>query len=132
VPFPAPAQAAVAAPRPATSFAERIATALAAEPVVEAVDGRPIVGVELRRETATFHVPVSEASLPEALMKLSGGAYRLEAEPTPPQIELSPAAPTAPQLIEEAEAIALPDEFPPQDFESADFEPPRVLRKMVD
>jgi hypothetical protein len=132
VPFPAAAQAAAAAPRPATSFAERIATALAAEPLTDATDGRPIIGVELRRETATFHVPVSEASLPEALMKLSGGAYRLEAEPTPPQIELSPAAPTAPQLIEEAEAIALPDEFPPQDFESADFEPPRVLRKMVD
>jgi hypothetical protein len=132
VPFPAAAQAATAAPRPATSFAERIATALAAEPLTDATDGRPTIGVELRRETATFHVPVSEASLPEALMKLSGGAFRLEAEPALPQIEMSPVAPAAAQLIEEAEAIALPDDTPPQDFESADFEPPRVLRKMVD
>jgi hypothetical protein len=132
VPFPAPAQAAVAAPRPVTSFAERIATALAAEPLTEAADGRPTIGVELRRETATFHVPASEASLPEALKKLSGGTYRLEAEPALPRIELSPVAPAGAQLVEEVEAIALPDESPPQEIESADFEPPRVLRKMVD
>jgi hypothetical protein len=65
-------------------------------------------------------------------MKLSGGTYRLEAEPALPQIELSLAAPAAAHTIEEAEAIALPDESPPQEIESADFEPPRVLRKMVD
>jgi hypothetical protein len=130
VPFPAPVQA--AAPRPATSFAERIATALAAEPFAEAAAGHPTIGVELRRETATFRVPVSEASLPEALMKLSGGTLQLEAEPAVPQLELSLAAPAAADAIEEAEAIALPDESNPQDFELADFEPPRVLRKMVD
>ena len=65
-------------------------------------------------------------------MKLSGGTFRLEAEPALQQLELSPAAPAAGHATEEAEAIALPDDTPPQDFESADFEPPRVLRKMVD
>jgi hypothetical protein len=65
-------------------------------------------------------------------MKLSGGALRLEAEPVLQQLELSPPAPAVTHTIEDAEAIALPDFSTPQDFESADFEPPRVLRKMVE
>jgi hypothetical protein len=122
VPFPAPAQVA-ATPRPSMSFAEQIATALNAG---DAID------VELRRETATFRVPVSEASLPEALMKLTAGNLKIEAEPCVPQLELAAPEAEFAGIIEEAEAIALPDESDPQDFESADFEPPRVLRKMVE
>jgi hypothetical protein len=129
VPFPAPAHVSPG-PRPSSSFAERIATALAAEPLTETPEGRPTIGVELRRETATFHVPVSEASLPEALLKLGNGAFKLEAQgATLPQLELALAA----SAVEDtAETIALPDYSTPQELDSSDFEPPRVLRKMVD
>jgi hypothetical protein len=126
VPFPAP----VAAP---ASVAERIATALAAEPVPASADSRPTIGVELRRETATFRVPVSEASLPEALMKLAGGSLRIEGD-TPVLAQLEPSrAATSPEISsEEPRAIALYDESIPQEFDGLDFEPPRVLRRMVE
>jgi hypothetical protein len=126
VPFPAPAAGPL-------SFAERIATALAAEPIPESTDSRPTIGVELRRETATFRVPVSEASLPEALMKLTGGSLRIESEtPALAQLEQSPAAGLPGTAAEETQSIALYDESLPQEFDEADFEPPRVLRRMVD
>jgi hypothetical protein len=126
VPFPAPA----AAP---ASFAERIATALASEPMPASADSRPTIGIELRRETATFRVPVSEASLPEALMKLAGGSLRIEGD-TPVLAQLEPsAAPSSPEISrEETRAIALYDESIPQEFDGLDFEPPRVLRRMVE
>ena len=89
VPFPAPCRR-YRLRAPPSSFAERIATALAPRPRPNQAMPRPTIGVELRRETATFHVPVSEASLPEALMKLTGGALRIEAEtPAWPQLEHS-------------------------------------------
>jgi hypothetical protein len=126
VPFPAPA----AAP---SSFAERIATALAAETMQESADSRPTIGVELRRETATFRVPVSEASLPEALMKLTGGSLRIEGEPPAlAQLEQSLPATSPATAASEKQAIALYDESIPQEFDGADFEPPRVLRRMVE
>jgi hypothetical protein len=130
VPFPAPV-APVAAPRPAASFAERLASVLA-----ESNDGRHSIGVELRRETATFRVPVSEAALPEALMQLTrGSSLQLESPSTTvPQLELAlPAQPEDVRLTEAPDAaIELPDDSVPQDLEFADFEPPRVLRKMVE
>ena len=126
VPFPTPA----AAP---SSFAERIATALAGEPSPESGDSRPSIGVELRRETATFRIPVSEAMLPEALKKLSGGSTRIEGE-TPALARLEPpsAADSLEIAAEETQAIALYDESLPQEIDLADFDPPRVLRRMVD
>jgi hypothetical protein len=124
--FPAPATA-------PSSFAERIATALAGGSAPEAADPRPTVGVELRRETATFRVPVSEAALPEALMKLTGGSLRIEGEtPALAQLEHSLTAGSPEIAAEETRAIALYDESIPQEFDGADFEPPRVLRRMVD
>ena len=135
VPFPASATiAAPAAPvARAASFAERLAAALGAEPGLESGDQRPTIGVELRRETATFHVPVSEASLPEALMKLTGSTRRIDAEtPVQPQLEHSLAEQIRAIATEEAPAIALYDESLPQEIDGADFEPPRVLRRMVE
>ena len=136
VPFPASAAvAAQPAPvaRPALSFAERIAAALGAEPSLEGGDQRPTIGVELRRETATFHVPVSEASLPEALMKLTGRTLQIDAEtPVQPQLEHSLAEQIPAIAAEEAPPIALYDESLPQEIDGADFEPPRVLRRMVE
>lgn len=130
VQFPAPAQT-TPAPRAASSFAERIANALAGG--TESGEPRPTIGVELRRETATFHVPVSEASLPAALLKLTGGALRLEGEtPVAPQLELSLAAPMAAITAAEPQAIELSDESGPQEFDVGDFEPPRILRRMVE
>jgi hypothetical protein len=132
VPFPAPAQA-LPAPRTPSSFAERIATALAGESETESSEPRSTIGVELRRETATFHVPVSEASLPEALMKLTGGALRIESEtPAALQLEQSLAAEAPATAAEEMQPILLSDESGPQELDGADFEPPRVLRRMVE
>ena len=91
MPFPGPCAGDTGAARRVVTFAERIATALAGESEIEAGDPRPTIGVELRRETATFHIPVSEASLPEALKKLTGGALRIEAE-TPADTARAPSA----------------------------------------
>jgi len=106
VPFPAPTQA-----RPD------------AEP-------QSTIGIELRRETATFQVPVDDASLPDAIRKLSevlGGLDEVQTD----QLELALAAPGT-ESAESVETIALPDLSNPQELETGDFEPPRVLRRMVD
>ncbi|MEI9900780.1 MAG: hypothetical protein WDN31_12390 [Hyphomicrobium sp.] len=124
VPFPAPAAPASQALRAPMSFAERIASALSGAAAAEPSEPQPTIEVELRRDTATFHVPVSEASLPEALRQLAAG--RIEAGATAaPQLE-------APPTQEAASTIALPDLTDTQDLDIADFKPPRVLRRMVD
>jgi hypothetical protein len=129
VPFPVPAPATPATTP--TSFAERIANALSAAPLIEAGDARPTIGVELRRETATFQVPVSEARLPQALAELSGGALKPAGEAQPgAQLEPPPAVPAS--AAQSGEAIALPDLSSPQESADGDFEPPLVLRRMVD
>ena len=90
------------------------------------------IGVELRRETATFHVPFGEGgALPEAIRKLSDALKLSSDEVATDQLELALAAPK-PELEDENESIALPDLSAPQEIEIADFEPPRVLRRMVD
>jgi hypothetical protein len=133
VPFPAAITAPPAPAARAASFAERIAAALGAEPGPEGDKQRPTIGVELRRETATFHVPVSEAQLPEALMKLTGRTLQIGAEaPVQGQLEHSLAEQIPAIAAEEAPAIALYDESLPQEIDGADFEPPRVLRRMVE
>ena len=124
---------AIPVPRAPSSFAERIATALAGDTEMQSSDPRPTIGVELRRETATFHIPVSEAALPEALKKLTGDALRSEEEtPAAPQLEISSATTLPAITAAETQAILLSDESGPQEFDGANFEPPRVLRRMVE
>jgi hypothetical protein len=94
-------------------------------------EGQPTIGVELRRETATFHVPVGDASLSDAIRKLSDALQADADVPRTDQLELVLAAPEK-GAIEETEMIALEDLSDPQELESVDFEPPRVLRRMVD
>ncbi|CAN1723911.1 conserved membrane protein of unknown function [Hyphomicrobium sp. 1Nfss2.1] len=90
------------------------------------------IGVELRRETATFHVPFGEGgALPEAIRKLSDALKLGSDEVATDQLELALAAPKL-EPADENESIALPDLSAPQEIEFADFEPPRVLRRMVD
>ena len=107
--------------------------ALAGDTEMQSSDPRPTIGVELRRETATFHIPVSEAALPEALKKLTGDALHIENEtPAAPQLEISSATTLPAITAAETQAILLSDESGPQEFDGADFEPPRVLRRMVE
>lgn len=101
------------------------------------IEMKPSIGVELRRETATFHVPIGESSLPEALMKLRDDMLRAESDdPLVGQLELALAGSPQQSLTDEtqeaAETIALPDLSHAQELDSGDFEPPRVLRRMVD
>ena len=66
-------------------------------------------------------------------MKLTGSTLRIEAEtPVQPQLEHSLAEQIPAIAAEEAPAIALYDESLPQEIDGADFEPPRVLRRMVE
>jgi hypothetical protein len=89
------------------------------------------IGVELRRETATIHVPVGDTSLPEALRKLSD-ALRLDADDQPTdQLEFPLATPET-STIEEHETLALEDHSDVQELDAGEFQPPRVLRRMVD
>ncbi|MCP4781757.1 MAG: hypothetical protein GY877_13800 [Hyphomicrobium sp.] len=53
------------------------------------------IGIELRRETATFHVPISQASLPDALTSFAGKIrVRGQVVSEQPQLELTLSAPT--------------------------------------
>ncbi|MFN3623917.1 MAG: hypothetical protein ACK4TP_07615 [Hyphomicrobium sp.] len=95
------------------------------------VEQQPTIGVELRRETATFHVPVGETSLPEAIKKLSDALQIDTDDQHPDQLELSLAA--AESGTSEQSGTILPEDLSnPQEIDAADFEPPRVLRRMVD
>ncbi|MFA5898444.1 MAG: hypothetical protein WC829_04965 [Hyphomicrobium sp.] len=106
------------------------------QPRLEA-ESRPTIGVELRRETATFHVPYGGTSLPDALKKLNAEMLQAEADAQlVGRLELALAASTEAAAeggeAEVIETVALPDFTDPQELDSADFEPPRVLRRMVD
>jgi hypothetical protein len=123
-------------PRPMQALTERLSAVLAA------LDGKSrsksTIGVELRRDTATFQVPVSvpvsEALLPEGLIELAQTAHGQTHEP--PQLELTLPAPDgdgsdAPQpyaVQENSDA----DEAADDEAEAAAFEPPLVLRRMAD
>jgi hypothetical protein len=119
------------------SMSERLAAALSA---VHPGDGEPSVDIELRRETATVRVPVSHAALPEALREFVAQQAEkptasADGEAAQPQLELLLAPPVAdeyaagdaPQLQKIGD-----EEADVEDIEVADFEPPRVLRRMVD
>ena len=107
---------------------ERLTTALAA---AEETDGEPTIGVELRRETATFTVPVSQASLPAALAKLAVAVERHE-QVTAPKQEASTLAPETTRLKDESEGAQMLIEDHSQATDCADFDPPLVLRRMVE
>jgi hypothetical protein len=128
VPFP---RAAAAAPKAQDPLIERLTTALAAADETAREPG-PTIGVELRRETATFTVPVSQASLPAALAKLAGTAMASEAIEAAPQLEESVSAPeTIHPGSESIGAQALIEDHS-QATGGADFEPPLVLRRRVE
>jgi len=118
VPFPAPR----AAPADPGALTERLTAALVA--------ANESIGVELRRETATFRVPVSEASLPQALAKLAAAAKRGDEALAPPQLALTPAA--ADDADTEDMATQDLSEEAADAGKSAAFQPPLVLRRMVD
>ncbi len=66
-------------------------------------------------------------------MKLTSGTLRLEAEPLEhPQLEHTHAEALPAVTVDDAPVIALNDESLPQEIDGADFEPPRVLRRMVE
>jgi hypothetical protein len=117
------------------ALTERLMAALAA--LGEKTRAEPTIGVELRRDTATFQVPVSEALLPEGLTELAqaasghdGGTHE------PPQLELTLPAPDeaandAPQPHAVQENSDADDAADDADG-AAEFEPPLVLRRMAD
>src|SRR5690606_23943551 len=99
---------------------------------------RSRIGVELRRETATFHIPVSEAALPEALRNLVGGKVEIAGASVPAgQLELAfaqetPLVAIASPEIAPSDEEAAENDAAPQELDAIDFEPPRVLRTMRD
>ncbi len=125
VPFPG-ARSALGA-RATQALAERLTAALAA--VEEQTSIEPAVHVELTRETASFRVPISQASLPAGLAALMHSApnadgadtERLQIERTLPAPESSETS--APDAEKSAEDGADND---------AAFDPPLVLRRMAE
>jgi hypothetical protein len=130
VPFPTQ-RAANTALKAQDPLIERLTTALTAieEP---APQPGPTIGVELRRETATFTVPVSQASLPAALAKLAGARLIADEPRSAPQLDGAVTAPETTHLGSESRAPPALIEDHSQQTESADFEPPLVLRRMVE
>ena len=127
VPFPAQRAASIA-PNVHDPLIERLTTALTAseEPAPQL---GPTIGVELRRETATFTVPVSQASLPAALAKLARAKLISKEPGRAPQLEASGSAPETIHIGDESSALI---EDHSQPAEGVDFEPPLVLRRMVE
>ena len=121
VPFPAPRGS--ASVRTAQALAERIGAALAA---VEEQTSEPAIDVELTRETATFSLPVSQATLPEGLADFAQTATRDSAVKERPQLEITLAEP------ESTETPAIVADETPDPEEAPGFEPPLVLRRMAD
>ena len=125
VPFPAARNA--AADRAPRALAERLAAALAlAESQSELGAALPTIGVELARETATFRIPVSHAALPEGLAEYAAAASTGDFTEPPPALPLALAA---------TEDKPQPNSSKSEDYdaaETAEFDPPRVLRRRVD
>jgi hypothetical protein len=95
-------------------------------------DNAPVtIGIELRRETATFHVPISQASLPDALTSLAETIrVRGQVASEQPQLELTLSAPThasngAQSRDPTVDGLNFVDE-------PAEFEPPLILRKTME
>jgi hypothetical protein len=94
--------------------------------------GETTIDVELRRETATLKIPVSEATIPETLRHLTGTA-RTQDEEDAPQLALQLPAPDSVDASEEQPENL--EKYQAEDDLSSDaqaFEPPLVLRRMAD
>ncbi|MGI9404466.1 MAG: hypothetical protein ACR2OF_08180, partial [Hyphomicrobium sp.] len=131
VPFPSPRSAANGQTK--DCLADGITTTMerlqrqSAEPG----DAPATIGVELRRETATFHVPISQASLPDALASIAGqGGVQGQVAGEQPQLELTLPAPD--QVSTRAQAPDATVDGPNFVEEPADFEPPLILRKTME
>jgi len=130
VPFPTQREA-VAAPKAQDPLVERLTTALTAIEEPSPQPG-PTIGVELRRETATFTVPVSQASLPAALARPAAARLTADRHSDAPQLEVSASAPESVRQGRETPAGPALIEDHSQEPESADFDPPLILRRMVE
>jgi hypothetical protein len=123
VPFPTVRSVPVV--RSTQALAERLSAALAA--IEEQTGTESTVGVELTRETATFHLPVSQASLPAGLAALTQTAPNNNGADTErPQLELT----LPPQETAETSASVAGEK--PDEGDGAAFEPPLVLRRMAE
>jgi len=89
------------------------------------------IGVELRRETATFHVPISQASLPEALTNLAEN-IRVQGHMASEQPQLELTLPPLSQVSNGAQSPNMSVDHPSFAEELTDFEPPLVLRKIME
>lgn len=128
---PDPANSNTARTEPAIEEAAVVVPFPAPTQVRADAEQQQTIGVELRRETATFHVPVGEASLPEAIRRLSDALQMDTDVQRTDQLELALAGPQS-QQIDESEMLALEDHSDHTEIDSGDFDPPRVLRRMVD
>ena len=100
---------------------ERLAAAL--EMMAARREG-PVLDRAPRQEAAALRVPASEATLPAAIAELAAKATACA-----PQLELQLSVPEIQQ------GAAMRESFLPNSVETGDavaFEPPRVLRRMVD
>lgn len=89
------------------------------------------IGVELRRETATFHVPISQASLPEALTNLAEN-IRVQGHMASERSQLELTLPPPGQVSNGAQSANMSVDHPSFAEELTDFEPPLVLRKIME
>jgi hypothetical protein len=131
VPFPAARPAPGGRTLTPPALAERLSAALAAVEKQTPVDpsDTPAVDVALTRETATFRLPVSSASLPTGLVRLARATATSNATEsngtdtdqllTLPALGTAATAPSIAQEVDEAHDGA----------DGATFQPPRILRK---
>ena len=130
VPFPAPRSITNGHTRDALADGTTTTMETLQRQSTEPANASATIGVELRRETATFRVPISQASLPSALASLAqhGGVEGLAGDQ--PQLELTLPAPN--QVSNRAQASDATVDGPNFVEEPAEFEPPLVLRKTLD
>jgi len=131
VPFPTPRSYAKSNARDNVADRPTTSTETLQQQPAEHGNAPRAIGVELRRETATFRVPISQASLPETLASLTGQkGMRGEVASDEPQMELTLPAP--PQASNRAQSPDVTVERPNFVEEPADFEPPLILRKTME
>ncbi|MEE8297731.1 MAG: hypothetical protein V3R26_07875, partial [Hyphomicrobium sp.] len=131
VPFPAPRSSAKGHVK--ECLADGITTTIETlqQQPAEPDNAPATIGIELRRETATFHVPISQASLPDALTSLAEKIrVRGQVVSEQPQLELTLPAPTqasngAQSTDPTVDGLNFVDE-------PAEFEPPLILRKTME
>jgi hypothetical protein len=129
VPFPG--QRGSTSVRSSQALAERLTAALAA---ADAQTSEPGIDVELTRETATFRLPVSQATLPAGLAALTQGESSdtgAAASDAPQRVLTSPELqPT--QVSESYGEDAYDTHESPEIEDTPAFEPPLILRRMVE